>query len=94
MTGVSDYIKPTEDRPGQCLCIADCFVCLELGKKGLARRIGGEGKGSFPSFPTRSSACAEWALLEQAEKLLCESQGEGTAQVYKVIARDIFLGTQ
>lgn len=38
---------------------------------------GEEGKGSFPSFPTCSSAWAEGALLEQAEKLLCENQGQG-----------------
>lgn len=79
MAGVSDYIKPNEYRPGQCMRIPYyvwCEVCSELRKKGPAgdRR---EGKGSFPSFAARSSACAEGAPLEQAEKMLCETQGEG-----------------
>lgn len=52
---------------------------------------GEEGKGSFPAC---SSACAEGALLGQAEELLCENQGEGTCPGLQGKSKgEIFLGT-
>lgn len=95
MTRFSDYIEPTEYGLSQGTCFTSyvlCEVCLELAEKDLAKDERSEEKGS--AHTTHSSACAEAALSEQAEKRLYKSQGEDTwPSLWDNRKEEVFLGT-